>query len=89
MSDSEKRQYDEKGSALTIKQRRILIFGTMFVCAGLIIGGFFVPPMGIIDGSVLTAVGELGAFGALFSGFESNWGFLPFKKNGNEQKVTN
>ena len=30
-----------------------------FVSVGLFIGGFFVPPMGVIDGSVLTAVGEL------------------------------
>lgn len=29
---------------------------------GLIIGGFFVPPLGIIDGSVLTAVGLLLGF---------------------------
>lgn len=26
---------------------------------GLLIGGFFVPPMGVIDGSLLTAVGLL------------------------------
>lgn len=32
----------------------------------LIIGAFFVPPMGMIDGSVLTAVGELAGFGALW-----------------------
>lgn len=25
----------------------------------LIVGGFFCPPMGVVDGSVLTAVGEL------------------------------
>lgn len=31
----------------------------------LIVGGFFVPPLGVIDGSVLTAVGELLAFSAL------------------------
>lgn len=31
----------------------------------LIIGGFFCPPIGIIDGSVLTAVGELLAFAVL------------------------
>ena len=30
-----------------------------------IIGGFLLPPMGIIDGSVLTAVGELLMFGVL------------------------
>lgn len=32
---------------------------TLFVALGLIIGGFFAPPMGEISGSVLTAVGEL------------------------------
>ena len=32
----------------------------------LIIGSFFVPPMGVIDGSVLAAVGELFGFGALW-----------------------
>ena len=31
----------------------------------LIIGGFLCPPMGIIDSSVLTAVGELFAFATL------------------------
>ena len=34
---------------------------------GLIVAGFLVPPMGIIDGSVLTAVGEIFAFAALWS----------------------
>lgn len=32
----------------------------------LIVGAFFVPPMAIIDGSVLAAVGELAGFGALW-----------------------
>lgn len=31
----------------------------------LIVGGFIVPPTGVIDGSVLTAVGELLGFGAI------------------------
>lgn len=30
-----------------------------FVSVGLMIGGFFTPPLGVIDGSVITAVGEL------------------------------
>lgn len=34
----------------------------------LIIAGFCVPPHGVIDGSVLTAVGELFAFAALAFG---------------------
>lgn len=38
---------------------------TLTISIGLIVGGFFCPPMGIIDGSVLTAVGELLAFATL------------------------
>lgn len=37
----------------------------LVISIGLLIGGFFAPPMGIIDGSVLTAVGLLFAFGTL------------------------
>lgn len=37
----------------------------LFVSLALIIGGFFVPPVGIIDGSVLTAVGLLFMFGVI------------------------
>ena len=37
----------------------------LIVSIGLLVGGFFVPPMGVIDGSVLTAVGILFAFGTL------------------------
>lgn len=32
----------------------------------LIIGAFFVPPMAIIDSSILAAVGELAGFGAIW-----------------------
>jgi uncharacterized Tic20 family protein len=42
----------------------VIVLG--FVAVVLIIAGFFVPPMGIIDGSVIKAVGELFAFAALF-----------------------
>ena len=34
-------------------------------------GGFFVPPMGVIDGSVLTAVGELLLFPTLLYGYRA------------------
>lgn len=33
----------------------------------LIVAGFIVPPMGVIDGSVISAVGELIAFAALLT----------------------
>ena len=42
-----------------------------FVSVGLIVGGFFVPPMGVIDGSVLTAVGELLLFPTLLYGYRA------------------
>lgn len=38
------------------------------VSIGLIIGGFLTPPTGVIDGSVLKAVGELFCFAALATG---------------------
>ena len=41
------------------------------VSVGLIIGGFIVPPTGIIDGSVLTSVGELLLFPTLLYGFRA------------------
>lgn len=47
----------------------VVVFAvTMAVSIGLVVGGFLVPPTGIIDGSVLTAVGELLAFPALALG---------------------
>ena len=48
------------------------VFIACFVLSvALIIGGFFVPPMGIIDGSVLTAIGELIVFPALAFGMRA------------------
>lgn len=32
----------------------------------LIVGAFFVPPLAVIDGSILAAVGELAGFGAIW-----------------------
>lgn len=37
----------------------------LIVTIGLLIGGFFTPPMGAIDGSLLTAAGILFAFSTL------------------------
>lgn len=42
-----------------------------FVSVGLMIGGFFVPPTGVIDGSVLTAVGELLLFPTLLYAYRA------------------
>ena len=50
---------------------RVTFIVCFFVSVGLIVGGFFVPPMGIIDGSVLTAVGELMLFPTLLYAFRA------------------
>jgi len=39
----------------------------MLVSIGLIIASFCVPPTGVIDGSVLAGVGELGSMAAVFT----------------------
>lgn len=49
-----------------------IVFGVcFFISSGLIVAGFIVPPTGIIDGSVLTAVGELIMFPTLVYGFRA------------------
>lgn len=40
---------------------------TMIASIGLIIASFCVPPTGVIDGSVLGGVGELGSMAAVFT----------------------
>lgn len=46
--------------------RSMVIFTiTTFVAIGLFIAGFFVPPMGVIDGSVLKAAGILLGFASV------------------------
>lgn len=55
----------------TFLMSRITFAICFFVSVGLIIGGFFVPPMGVIDGSVLTAIGELLMFPTLLYGFRA------------------
>ena len=42
-----------------------VFYATLFISIALIVGGFFCPPIGIIDGSVLTAVGLLLMFGVI------------------------
>ena len=50
---------------------RFTFLVSCFVSVGLIVGGFFVPPMGVIDGSLLTAIGELLLFPTLLYAFRA------------------
>ena len=47
---------------------KIIIYTLTAIAIILIAGSFFVPPMGVIDGSVLAAVGEIFGFTALLTG---------------------
>ena len=50
---------------MTRAKKTIPFWVCLIVSIGLIVAGFCVPPMGIIDGSVLTAVGILFGFASL------------------------
>ena len=50
---------------------RITFAVCFFVSVGMVVGGFLVPPMGVIDGSVLTAIGELLLFPTLLYAFRA------------------
>lgn len=54
----------------------------------LITAGFIVPPIGIIDGTVLTAVGEVFAFAALGTVITAIEKGLPAKVRHNNTSVT-
>lgn len=59
----------------TIKERctfcKLTFVSCLAVSIALIVVGFILPPVGVIDGSVLTAVGELVLFPALAYGFKA------------------
>ena len=61
----------EKSILKKYKADKIVFFICLIISVGLIVGGFFVPPMGVIDGSILMAVGELFAFAALGVGAQA------------------
>lgn len=65
----------------TLTQRRHIILGTLIFSAGMIIAGFMVEPPGVIDSSVLTAIGEITGFVSLCVGFETGFGKFGFKKD--------
>ena len=59
------------GNFLTVLKKcalsNIMFIFLSFSAVALITASFFVPPLGVIDGSVLAAVGEIFAFAALWT----------------------
>lgn len=48
-----------------MEKHNLVFWICLTVSVGLLVGGFFTPPQGVIDGSVLTAVGLLFLFASL------------------------
>lgn len=48
-----------------LNMSQIVFWCCLLVSVALSIGGFLVPPLGVIDGSVLTCIGELLGFATL------------------------
>lgn len=65
-------------------------WSTLALAAGLIIGGFFCPPMGEINGSILTAVGLIFLWPALGFGAKAldEGHIATIKHNGTEINIS-
>lgn len=63
-SDDKKNEHINKTTQITFG--KVVYAIVMLISIALAIGGFFVPPMGVIDGSVITTIGIL-IFGAMFA----------------------
>ena len=76
--------------SLSQKQKMTLEFLFGFICAfigiGLLWTSLFIPPVGIIDASVLAAVGEVLTFSGALVGIDYTYRFKSFKEyNGNKK----
>lgn len=65
------REQREKQLRESCTKSKIAAAVLSFVAVGLIIVSFFIPPQGVVDSSVLAAVGEIFAFAALFAVWEA------------------
>lgn len=70
---------------MTVKQklnvRLIVAVILTIIGSGLLIAGFIVPPLGVIDGSVLVAFGETSTFMATVLGLDYNYRWNIYKRN--------
>lgn len=71
--------------SLSQKQKMTIEFFFGFICAligiGLLWAALFIPPIGIIDASVLTAVGEVLTFSGALVGIDYTYRFKHFKES--------
>ena len=60
MADSKEEKIEKK-----LLRNRVEFWVCLMTSVGLLVGGFFTPPMAVIDGSVLQAVGLLLGYGTI------------------------
>ena len=75
---------------LSHKQKMTIEFFFGFICAligiGLLWTSLFIPPLGIIDASVLAAVGEVLTFSGALVGIDYSYRFKHFKIENGKKK---
>lgn len=64
-----------------LNERLIVALILTIVGSGLLIAGFIVPPLGVIDSSVLVAFGETSTFVAALLGIDYNYKYQMWKNN--------
>lgn len=76
--------------SLTQRQKMTIEFFFGFICAligiGLLWVSLFIPPVGIIDASVLAAVGEVLTFSGALVGIDYTYRFKSLKESNGKQK---
>ena len=79
---------DSSTTAMSEMERgaNIIFWVAFIISIGLIVGGFLVPPMGVIDGSVLTATGILSTFVELHHFIAKGTHIKNFNRNIEEDK---
>lgn len=66
-------------SKLNLNRRLTIAVILTIVGSGLLIAGFIVPPVGVIDSSVLVAFGETSTFVAAILGIDYNYKYQIYK----------
>lgn len=72
-----------------LNHRLLIAVILTIVGSGLLIAGFIVPPLGIIDSSVLVAFGETSTFIAALLGIDYNYKYQMWKNGFNNHSVEN
>jgi hypothetical protein len=74
----------KKDAKSSLNLRLIVACFLVLLGSGLLIAGFTVPPLGIIDNSVLISFGEISTFAAAVLGIDYSYKYKVYKYLGDE-----